>query len=288
MSVVPAGTREQRRMPVMAPYTRSAFGTTVRNDFARRRSVNSAYERKDVQLSHSAALQTRSLGHPEYESLMVGERRTAPMAAVFLDLTDFTGRTFWDDRDETVDLAHAVLSGFIEVVSKFGGYPLGLRGDGLFAGFTPGDPAFTAAMALSASAFALDAVENEVNSWLDDRGAARVQARAGLDYGPITFVRTGSQDRSEVNPLGFAANFASKCEKLAKSWEIVVGEGLADLFPGYQYFAEHEDSPKRYTRNYQTRSYGFFGFQWRHTLEHLPGVAERLCGLPTSSIVIDR
>lgn len=38
-----------------------------------------------------------------------------------------------------VDLAHAVLTGFIEVVLAFGGYPLGLRGDGLFTGFGPGE-----------------------------------------------------------------------------------------------------------------------------------------------------
>lgn len=267
----------------MSDYTRSQFGATVRNDFTYRRTINDILE-KSLPVSASAALESRSLGHPDFEHLTVGEKQTASMVAVFLDLTNFTGRTFWDDQEETADLAHAVLSGFIEVVINFGGHPLGLRGDGLFAGFSPGDPAFAATMALSACAFALDAVENEVNPWLDRHDMARVQARAGIDYGQITFVRTGNRNSSEINPIGFAANFAAKCEKVANSWEIVAGQGLTDLLPEYSHFTEHEKSPKPYTRDYNTKYYKFFQYRWRHTLPHLPGVIETLRGTPTSHV----
>lgn len=267
----------------MSNYTRTQFGATVRNDFSRRRARSQTIE---MSIQASAALETKALGHPDYDVLDIGERRTAPMMAVFLDLTNFTGRTFWDDQDEVVDLAHAVLSGFIEVVTLFGGHPLGLRGDGLFAGFSPGDPDITAAMALAACAFALDGVEKEVNPWLDQRGIARVQARAGLDYGQTTFVRSGSRERSEINPLGFAANFAAKCEKKAKSWEIVAGQGLHDLLPAFPYFAEHPDSPKEYDRDYQKRFYKFYDYRWRNTLPLLPGVLAQLDGTPTSRISI--
>lgn len=263
----------------MSGYNRSQFGDTVRSDFANRRDSQLI-----VKASASSLLESRALGHPDFERLAVGEKSTAPMVAVFLDLTNFTGRTFWDDQEETADLAHAVLTGFIEVVSNFGGHPLGLRGDGLFAGFSPGAPAFAATMALSACAFALDAVENEVNPWLDRRGMAPIQARAGADYGAITFVRSGNQHSSEINPIGFAANFAAKCEKAAASWEVIVGEGLSDLLPGYGHFTEHEKSPKRYTRSYQTRTYKFFDYQWRKTLPHLSGVPATLRGTPTSHV----
>jgi adenylate cyclase len=267
----------------MSIYSRSQFGATVRNDFTRRRRGAQLLEKS---MHASAALETRALGHPDFEDLDIGARRTAPMVAAFLDLTNFTGRTFWDDQDEVVDLAHAVLSGFIEVVSLFGGHPLGLRGDGLFAGFSPGDPEMTAALALAACAFALDAVENEVNPWLDSRGDERVQARAGLDYGSITFVRSGSRDRSEINPLGFAANFAAKCEKKAKSWEIVVGEGLHNVLPTYPNFFQHDDSPKEYDRNYKKKYYRFYDYRWRNTLPLLPGVIRQLHGIPTSRMAI--
>jgi class 3 adenylate cyclase len=268
----------------MVEYTRAQFGATVRNGFSDRSARNAIIERKALYASAASVLETRSLGHPEFEDLPVGATRTAPMVAAFLDLTNFTGRTFWDNQEEAANLADAVLSGFIEIVSNFGGHPLGLRGDGLFAGFSPGDPAFAAGMALSACAFALDGVENEVNPWLDRRGMARVQARAGLDYGQITFIRTGNDSSSEINPIGFAANFAAKCEKAADSWEIVVGEGLSELLPGYGHFAEHERSPKRYTRDYKTKSYRFFYYRWRNTLPHLPGVIETLSGTPTSHV----
>ncbi|WP_224164510.1 adenylate/guanylate cyclase domain-containing protein [Arthrobacter sp. StoSoilA2] len=237
-------------------------------------------------LQASAAREPKVLGHPDFEGLAVGERRTASIVAAFIDLTDFTGRSFWDDETEVVDLAHAVLSGFVETVVNFGGFPLGLRGDGLFAGFGPGNPQVDGVMALSACSFALDAVETVVNPRLERLGIARVQARAGLDYGRITFVRSGSGQHSEINPLGFAANFAAKCEKKANSWEVVAGEGLAELLPHADAFVEHEDSPKTYQRDYQRRTYRFYDYRWRSTLRHIPGTVQQLDGNPTESIAL--
>jgi adenylate cyclase len=186
-----------------------------------------------------------------------------------------------------VDLAHAVLTGFISVVSAFGGYPLGLRGDGLFAGFGPGDPRVDSVCALSACAFALDAVQNGLNPRLDDAGIHRVQARAGLDYGQITFVRTGTRQHSEVNPIGFAANFAAKCEKKANSWEIVIGEGIAKLVPDASKFTEHEDSPKSYQRNQERKYYRYYDYHWRSTLAFIPGAIQEINGNPTVRIAIN-
>ncbi|GAB2490429.1 hypothetical protein [Nocardiopsis aegyptia] len=268
----------------MGSYNKSQFRATVINDFSLRREKRQIFETKT---QSRTALEIRTLGHPDFEDLEIGERRTAPMVAAFIDLTNFTGRTFWDDQDEVVDLAHAVLSGFIEVVSLFGGHPLGLRGDGLFAGFSPGDPQVAASLALSACAFTLDGIESEVNPWLESRGIARVQARAGLDYGQTTFVRSGSSIRSEINPLGFAANFAAKCEKKANSWEIVSGEGLTKLLPDYPYFIEHKDSPKTYQRNHERKFYKFYDYRWRNTVKHLPSAISQLNGTPASQISIN-
>ncbi|MCU1633708.1 MAG: adenylate/guanylate cyclase protein [Micrococcaceae bacterium] len=267
----------------MSEYSRGQFGDTVMRDFSVRRRSSGILEHST---QASAALETKALGHPEFEDLPVGGRQTASMVAAFIDLTDFTGRSFWDDETEVVDLAHAVLTGFIETVAAFGGYPLGLRGDGLFAGFGPGDPQVVSVLALDACAFALDAVENEVNPRLDAHGIARVQARAGLDYGRITFVRSGSRERSEINPLGFAANFAAKCEKKADSWEIVVGQGLAEVLPGDLNFVQHEDSPKTYQRDYKRKEYRFYDYRWRKSLRYIPGAIQQINGKPAASIAI--
>src|SRR5690606_31822167 len=104
---------------------------------------------------------------------------------------------------------------------------------------------------------ALNAVEQGLNPRLESAGIRRVQARAGIDYGRLTFVRSGNRDHSEVNVIGFAANFAAKCEKQAKSWEVVAGEGVHLLLPEAQLF-EHEKSPKRYQRDHQVRYYHFY------------------------------
>ncbi|PJI55353.1 adenylate/guanylate cyclase domain-containing protein [Methylobacterium radiotolerans] len=207
------------------------------------------------------------------------------MTAMFIDLRDFTGRSFWDPQDQVADLAHAILAGFIETVLRHGGYPLGLRGDGLFAGFGPGDAQVGASFALAAGAFALNAIDKNVNPRLEQRGIRPVQARAGLDFGDITFVRTGSPGNSEINPVGFAANFAAKCEKRAKSWEVVTGENLAKLFPETSLFTKLE-RPKSYTRDGFTRYYNYYGYKWSGTLPHSESLIEELAGQPVSAVGI--
>lgn len=275
--------QQKVRRAIITDYTAGMFGDTVMTDFSTRRS---AQGRLTESLRASAALETKALGHPDFEDLSVGERLTKPMVVAFIDLTDFTGRSFWDDEAEVADLAHAILTGFIQTVTAFGGHPLGLRGDGLFAGFGPGNAQVDSVMALSACAFALHAVQEEVNPRLRNQGIEPVQARAGLDFGNITFVRSGSRDNSEVNPLGFAANFAAKCEKRANSWEIVVGQGIAENIPDSSTYSQHEKSPKTYQRNGTVKSYKFYQYHWRRTLRFIPDTVEQLDGKPTSSIGI--
>ena len=97
-------------------YGYATFENTVVGDFDRRRRF-SVMEHKDSLTASAYLPQTRALGHPMFEPLRVGEKAFAPIATVFLDLSNFTGRTFWDDPDQVADLAHAILTGFIEVVS---------------------------------------------------------------------------------------------------------------------------------------------------------------------------
>ncbi len=262
--------------------TADQFGDAVMRDFWLRR--NGGWS---IQASASPpSSETRALGHPGFEELEVGERRSASLAVAFIDLTDFTGRSFWDDDDEVVDLAHSVLTGFVQVVTGCGGYALGLRGDGLFAGFGPGDPRMDAVLALSACAHALNAVENGLNPRLKAAGIKPVQARAGVDYGRLTFVRSGSRERNEVNVIGFAANFAAKCEKQAKSWEVVAGEGIQQLMPDAPSLDEHKMSPKPYQRDYEVRYYRFYEYRWRTALKHIPGALKQINGHSSSRIAI--
>lgn len=199
--------------------------------------------------------------------LCLGQRHTQAVANVFIDLRDFTSRSFWDTPEATADLADAVLSGVALVVEELGGWVVGLRGDGLYAvfGLEPHEPPeYTVVRALAACARALDNVESGLNPVLRQRGIEPVQVRAGADYGPVVFIRSGTESASEINPVGFAANFASKCEKYAHSWEVVIGQGLADYTP--EAIAPHTERPKRYTRRGETKEYRFYQYRWRPLL----------------------
>lgn len=218
-------------------------------------------------------------GHPAFEDLEVGEKRTCKMVSVFLDLTDFTARSFWDGAEETADLADGALSGFAYIVTALGGYVLGLRGDGLFAGFGPtADAKVAAAAALAACAASLDAIQSTVNPRLERTGRVPIQARAGIDFGETTFVRTGTNELSEVNAIGFATNFAAKCEKTALSWEVVAGEGLHDLLGPAELFTPHAKSPKPYQRNYKVKNYHFYQCNWRPLVREVDSTINEIAG----------
>jgi adenylate cyclase len=93
----------------------------------------------------------------------------------------------------------------------------------------------------------------------------------------------GSPVGSEVNVLGFAANFASKCEKIANSWEMVAGQSLAALLPADD-VEMHEESPHRYTRDGDIRRYHFYEVSWIRYLKHVEGISEQLAGRPVSAV----
>lgn len=227
-------------------------------------------------------------GHPLFETMGVGDQRRLSMVSVYLDLSRFTPRTFWDDLGDVTDLALAVLTQLALVVQSFGGHVLGLRGDGLFAGWggMGSDREVDTSLALSGCAFALDATRGALNELLEASGIDPVQMKAGVDHGEVMFVRVGGRTQSEVDVVGFSANFASKCEDTAKAWEIVVGEGAA-RWVAAEYLTRHPDSPKHYSRGLQRRSYGFSTFHWdrQDLLGAIAGIPDELSGHNSSAVV---
>jgi adenylate cyclase len=236
----------------------------------------------------AAGASTKPLGHPGFADLPLGASGSTNAAAMFLDLRRFTARSFWDPPEQIIMLNVAVISELATAIEQHGGYVLGFRGDGVFACFDGGDGLDSrgvAGIAVGAAAWALDAVQNALNRLLELSGIQPVQVRAGLDYGRLDFVRIGSPGGSEVNVLGFAANFASKCEKEAKAWEVVVGEALASLLPAED-ITHHENSPVRYMRDGKTRYYHFYDVALTNYLRHIQGVAEELHGYPVSAVLV--
>ncbi len=226
------------------------------------------------------------VGHPLFASLTVGETATFDLAVAFLDMRAMTPRSFWEPLTSVVHLSLAVLGQVAEVVQESGGYVLGMRGDGLMAGW--GDPHSDGDtdvyLAMAACAFSLDAVHGALNQVLKLSGIEPVQLCAGSDWGEVCFARTGTPEASEVNIVGHPANFAAKCEKHARAWEVVVGEGGAHRIGNPSLLTAHEKSPKRYEHRGQRRSYDFYQFAWRQIVTDAATAVAQVGGNPTSSV----
>lgn len=244
----------------------------------------------DIRASESlmaAGASTPALGHPRFTRLPLGAFGSTQAVAMFLDLRRFTARSFWEPPEQVMRVNVAVISELAAAIERHGGHVLGFRGDGVFACFDSAgslDSRGVAGIAVGAAAWALDAVQNALNGLLELSDIDPVQVRAGLDFGRLDFVRIGSPSgASEVNVLGFAANFASKCEKAALAWEVVVGETLAGLLPASD-LVHHADSPTEYTRQGERRRYHFYRVLLGNYLRHVQGVADELAGHSVSDI----
>jgi class 3 adenylate cyclase len=259
-----------------------------RIDEFRRSDILIKASRAQAESLRALAANTEPMGHPDFHDLQLGQVGTREAVAMFLDLRRFTARSFWDSPGEIIRINVAVLTELAEAIQRHGGYVLGLRGDGVFACFDGKaklDHRAVAGFSVTAGAFALDAVQNSLNLLLRDAGIEPVQVRVGLDFGRLDFVRIGSAKGSEVNVLGFAANFASKCEKAVKSWEMVAGDSLACLLPA-DYVTRHAQSPATYTRDGDTRYYDYYDVSWLRYLQHVDGIAEALRGHPVSAVLV--
>lgn len=270
-------------MPTM---TSSEFAAGVMDRFAR---LNTAAVVKASAAREAAAdsvVEAPPVGHPTFAGLRVGETATCDLAIAFLDMRAMTARSFWEPLSTVATLSIAVLGQVAEVVKESGGHVLGMRGDGLMAGW--GDPSSSpdtdVYLAMAACAFSLDAIHGAVNDVLRLSRIEPVQICAGADWGEVCFARTGTPEASELNVVGHPANFAAKCEKAANSWEVVVGEGAASRIANAALLTTHEDSPKTYEHLGRRRSYAFFQLGWRQVVGEAASAIAQVGGNPSSSV----
>lgn len=282
-----AGGLAAQEVQRMAYTDSHSFASAVISDYRALRTL----EGKSIELSRrtaeSVAASRMTTGHPQFLELSLGQAGHCDAVAMFIDLENFTGRTYWDQPNDVVRLAQAVLGQIAEIILGYGGYILGLRGDGLFACFGPNkqDSKIDIGLAMSAGATVLDSAKNSLNWLLRQDGIEPIQLRVGADFGRLDFVRTGTERASEINVIGFAANFAAKCEKYANSWEFVAGQRLTEEVPAIaEWFTEHTKSPKYYQRNYDRRSYRFYDFFWTRILPYGENITAQLSGHPSTLV----
>jgi adenylate cyclase len=265
----------------MSSNIQERFANGVVNQIRASRSLS-----KSVQGSASPGSGSPVAGHPDFTGLSVAESATCSLAIAFFDMTAFTARTFWEPLEAVTQLAQAVLTQIALIVDESGGHVLGLRGDGLMAGWgnQSSQPSVDVALCMAACAVSLDAVRGPLNQLLAGDGIQPIQIRAGVDWGQVNFIRTGTSAQSDMNVIGHSANFSAKCEKFANSWEVVVGEGACAHIEEVRLLSPHQDSPKVYQNMGQRRTYAFSQFAWNQIVEVGASAISELAGRPTSAI----
>lgn len=198
-------------------------------------------------------------------ALPTHELQRFDVAVGYIDLRRFTWRTFVDDALDTARLAQSFIVQCAQIIADRGGYVIGARGDGImFAVGSNGHAPYPKTMCtLGIVAFALDMTQNALNEQLEAQGLRRVQARGGVDYGDVVFGWYLNGDQRELNPNAFPANFASKCEKEANAWQVVIGDQARDAV-GDSAIAgfEPHGEPATYTLDGVTHSYRMHRWKW--------------------------
>ena len=120
---------------------------------------------------------------------------------------------------------------------------------------------------------------------LEREGIAPVRAAVGADLGLVSLVRSGDSVSSDVYIVGFSANFAARCEKIANSWEFIVGEGFGHRINNPSMIGRHEQSPKRYASGDNQRAYSFFVYNWRPAVEPAASLAREFSGEPLEEVL---
>lgn len=170
---------------------------------------------------------------PALEDIPIGTGRYLRGAALYFDIRGFTKRTASPDLSDlrqTLLMLNAVIPTVMSIVYDYGGYVEKNTGDGVMALCGIGETDEVAAnTALDIAVTSFYALQHILNPLLTAAGHQAVDARIGIDLGPLLIARigtpSGSSDhqRNFLTAVGPAANIACKLQGKAGTNEIWVG-----------------------------------------------------------------
>src|SRR5579864_4411982 len=131
---------------------------------AKTRGVTKVAEARDSAASLQAGAAAK-LGHPDFESLLVGETREGQGVILFLDIRGFTKLSFVLSNNELLWILQALTEAAVKSVIQFGGHVMEFTGDGIMAVFGDSQVSAEAAgfSALHTTAFLMKGVRDYVN-----------------------------------------------------------------------------------------------------------------------------
>ncbi|MDW7669382.1 MAG: adenylate/guanylate cyclase domain-containing protein [Bacillota bacterium] len=228
------------------------------------KSAYNGYEHRDiVEFAEKQAIHkslTGGLGHPEYEDIELFEVVPGNLVVLFMDIRGFTKLSIALDNEELIRILQSITVASILSVRNFGGYIAEFTGDGIMAYFggrqTAEDDAFNA---LNAAAHMIKEIKGPVNAELNGNGDESVKVGMGLEFGNVLWTRLGLNNSNQVKPISEVNFISGKSSGQAKSWEIVVGQNLAEWIPD-----EFKDDYETYSfqKNKETYEYNRYLFKW--------------------------
>lgn len=197
---------------------------------------------------------------PTVDDIAIGSGRRVTACVIFFDIRGFTRLTSSDDPNSlkrTLFLLNCVIPAMMRVMYRYGAYVEKNTGDGLMAvlGVETNDQV-TAKNAIDAAAEMFYVLQDLVNPILVAQGIQPVDARIGMDMGPLLLARiglpTGSSphERSSLTAVGPAANRACKLQGLAETNEIWCGDSVRNAAPPDRIYLFADVTPQDWNWHY--------------------------------------
>jgi adenylate cyclase len=173
---------------------------------------------------------------PKLENLNIGAGRKANACVIFFDIRGFTKLSNSDHIESlqrTLLILDCVIPAMMRVLFRADAYVEKNTGDGLMAilGIETDDQ-ITANKALDVAEEMMYVLHHVVNPALNKEGLQSIDARIGMDMGPILIARIGcptgssGHNRNTLTAVGPAANRACKLQGLAGTNEIWCGDAI--------------------------------------------------------------
>ncbi|WP_434213347.1 adenylate/guanylate cyclase domain-containing protein [[Pseudomonas] boreopolis] len=197
---------------------------------------------------------------PAVDDIVIGSGRKVTACVIFFDIRNFTQLTSSDDANtlkRTLFLLNCVIPAMMRVLYRYGAYVEKNTGDGLMAVLGVDTNAqVTAKNALDAAAEMFYVLHYLVNPILAAQGIQPVDARIGMDMGPLLLARIGlptgssAHERSSLTAVGPAANRACKLQGFAGTNEIWCGDSIRNAAPPDRLYLFADVTPPNWNWHY--------------------------------------
>lgn len=197
---------------------------------------------------------------PAVDDIVIGSGRTVTACVIFFDIRGFTQLTSSDDPNtlkRTLFILNCVIPAMMRVLYRYGAYVEKNTGDGLMAVLgVETNAQETAKNALNAATEMFYVLHDLVNPALAAQGVEPVNARIGMDMGPLLLARIGlptgssAHERSSLTAVGPAANRACKLQGFAGTNEIWCGDSIRNAAPPEKLYLFADVTPHNWNWHY--------------------------------------